>query len=839
MHSRLGETNLKKNTWRITKSSVITLIALILIIVTALAGRVSSVPVITQTASTTTVYLDPPTINGTVIGQEFTVNISIRDAPNVHGFGVGLIFNPVLLNCTDFKEGEFLKSAGSTLWIAGTIDNVAGRVNPCACSIFGEAEASGSGRLAYLTFKIKAPGISDLHIQNLKVSSRSGIVFANIIDVYTVVLDTTPHTVVTVSNSTGATAQYGSGFSGHAFNSLEKEISFRVSGPLAGFANVTFPKALVSVGSFDEWQVKVDDVLTSRTATDNGTHYSVYFTYDLGAHQIEITSKRELVVSLEAPATLNFGGSSLLNATVYNSGVNNETNVELQILINGTLANSTVISLLQVDSSYTLSYLWMPDATDTVNYNVTVYAPPVTGEDVTDNNVATKLVRYVVLRELVASLDAPVFLGLGDSSLLNATVYNFGWKNETAIELQMLINGVEVNSTVIGLLQVGYNYTLSYFWSPPAVEASYNVTVYAPPVTGEDVTDNNVATKFVMIGVFFVDPSSGPIGTKATVYGVDFLNQTQVLVTFNDMLIGYAMTDQNGAFTFVFNIPVSDAGEQNLKAFDVSNVSNHVVTTFTVIDVTPLDIETEVGTIHFRGEMAEFYIQIAFKGTLVDATITRATLHYANGTMSLDLTTNVESISKGLYRIPYSTPADATLGSYILAIEASYTTIIVEAKGVSSKSFLLSPTLTAEDALIIDIKDEIATIVIPNLDVIKANLTAIDAELVGLNETIATINSTLGSLQTSINTIDLKVTAIVDDVATIQTTLGTIEGKITSIEGNVATLETDIGIVKVDISSIKGTQETFVIPQYAAVALAFIAAIGAIFIIFLRRKPTA
>ena len=821
------------------KHSILTLLALLLITVVALVGGVSPVPVKAQSASTTTVYLDPPTINGTVVGQEFTVNMTIRDAQGVQRFGLGLTFDPDLLNCTSFQQGEFLKSAGSTFWIQGTIDNVVGRVDACSCALLGAIGASGDGRLAYLTFKVKTLGVSDLHITNLKVFDLNGsAVWANIIDVYTVVLDSTQNKVVTVSNTTGATGQYDSGFSGHTFSLLDKEISLNVVGPYAGFANVTIPKALVSVDSPDEWKVKVDDIFVSRTLTYNGTHYSMYFTYDLGIHQFRITTKRDLSVSVEAPATLNFGESTLLNATVHNFGVNNETAVELQILINGTIANSTVISLLQVSSSYTLSYPWMPDATVTVTYNVTAYVPPMSSENVT-NNVETKFVEYIVLRELVVSLDAPVFLGPGDSSFLNATVYNIGWKNETDVTLQMLINGVEVNSTIISLLQPGQNYTLSYFWSPPPVEAKYNVTAYASPVTGENVTDNNVATKFVVIGLFFVDPSSGPIGTKATVYGVDFPNQTQVLVTFNDMLIGYAMTDQYGVFTFVFNIPISVAGEQNLKAFDVSNVSNHVVTTFTVIDVTPLDIETEVGTIHFRGEMAEFYIQIAFKGTLVDATITKATLHYANGTMNLDLTSIVESISTGLYRIPYPIPANATSGSYILTIEATYTTTIVEAKGVSSKSFLLSPTLTAEGTLIIDIKDEIATIIIPGLDVIKANITAINAELVGLNGTTATINSTLGSLQTSINTIDLKVTAIVNDLATIQTTLGTIEGKITSIEGNVATIETDIGIVKADISAVKGTQETFVIPQYAAVALAFIAAIGAIFIIFLRRKPTA
>jgi len=787
----------------LTEKTLLLIILLLLFSVATIAvGTTQTIPTITQTNSTITVYLDPPSITGVTINETFTINITIRDALEIRAWQTGLIFNATALNCTGFFQGEFLKSVGTTSWYPGSIDNEAGVIEPYGCTFLGDYNASGTGQLAYVTFKVKAPGISDIHLRDIKVTGRIDsipyIVQINIVDVYTVVVNATPHKVVTVSNSYGATGvpEYHSGFYDHAFSIPDREIRFKATNPIntppiSRFSNVTIPETLVSVESPDQWKVLVNGAPVNRTVTYNGTHYFIYFAYSEGVHTVQITSKRDLAVSLDAPTV-------------------------------------------------TLSYLWMPDSPVTVNYNVTVYAPPVTGEAVIDNNVATKFVRFVVLRELVVSLDAQVFLGLGDSSLLNATVYNFGWKNETDVELQMFINGVEVNSTIITLLQVGYNYTLSYFWSPPAVEESYNVTVYAPPVTGEAVIDNNVATKFVMVGQFFVDPSSGPIGTKTTFYGANFPNQTQVLVTFNDMPMGSVTTDQDGSFIFVFNIPVSVAGEQTVKAIDVSNVSNYVVRTFTVIDVTPLDIETEVGSIHFRGEMAEFYIQIAFKGTLVDATITRAMLYCANGTMSLDLKTNVESISTGLYRIPYLISANATLGSYILTIEASYAMAIVEAKGVSSKSFLLSPTLTVEDALIIDIKDEIATIIIPNLDLIKANLTAINAELVGLNGTIVTINSTLGLLQTDIDTINLKVTAIVDDIATIQTTLNTIEGKITSIEGGTATIETDIGSVKADVSTIKGTQETFVIPQYATVALALIAAIGAVLIIILlHRKPKA
>jgi len=56
--------------------------------------NIDSNKVIAQTNSTTMVYLDPPTINGTVVGQEFTVNLNIRDAQDVYSWQAGMVFNP-------------------------------------------------------------------------------------------------------------------------------------------------------------------------------------------------------------------------------------------------------------------------------------------------------------------------------------------------------------------------------------------------------------------------------------------------------------------------------------------------------------------------------------------------------------------------------------------------------------------------------------------------------------------------------------------------------------------------------------------------------------------------
>jgi thermitase len=115
--------------------------------------------------------------------------------------------------------------------------------------------------------------------------------------------------------------------------------------------------------------------------------------------------EHELVVSMETPKRLNPSESTLLNATVFNRGRNNETNVELQLLIDGVLVASVTIPELLVDSSYTLSYLWTPTVQGM--YNVTAYAPPVSGEEFTENNIAKKsvIVLLIAVRNVLVYTD--------------------------------------------------------------------------------------------------------------------------------------------------------------------------------------------------------------------------------------------------------------------------------------------------------------------------------------------------------------------------------------------------------------------------------------------------
>jgi len=98
--------------------------------------------------------------------------------------------------------------------------------------------------------------------------------------------------------------------------------------------------------------------------------------------------EHDLAVSPKAPTSMELGNSILLNATVRNRGLNNETDVELYLMINGTIVSSAMIPELLVGESYTINYLWAPARTG--NYNITAYAPPVFGEENTANNVASK-----------------------------------------------------------------------------------------------------------------------------------------------------------------------------------------------------------------------------------------------------------------------------------------------------------------------------------------------------------------------------------------------------------------------------------------------------------------
>jgi thermitase len=723
--------------------------------------------------------------------------------------------------------------------------------------------------------------------------------------------------------------------------------------------------------------------------------------------------QHELVVSLEAPRFVEPGDSTVLNATVRNEGLNNETNVGLQLLINGTIVEGIAVPQLLTEESYTISHLWTPTLTGT--YNITVYSPPVQGENITKNNVYSKIISvqyaprilaYVqyadyyqdytntlrainatfgpnyILTELwdytqlgsmlegkdillipdqeYASLYTMEMIGdawsetlvgflenggiiilcdggygyggtygiltgaelmsisgtnyrsyytlylvdpsdplaEGVSSLFTSPYYTvsflteetdvvveddwhypvvihkevgrghiallgFDFESSNADTEQILGNAVTLATYITISInpsagspgtevavcgtKATANGTVSIYWDDFIIgnatannigDFTYLLTVPQDAVVGvhkitaiDVATGRTASTSFKVISVT-VNPTKGSIGTKVTVKGGGFQPESQATVTFNDMFIGYAKADSFGNFTFTFNIPLSTAETQIIKVLDAEG--NYAFATFTVVDVTPLDIKIDVGAIHFMGEIAEFYAQTTFKGQAVNANIISAVLYKPDGTTEY---LTAQQVTTGLYKIVYTILGNET-GTHTLVIAASYVTDTVQAYGTSIKCFLVSQELTNTVLTIQKISGDIVDILIPNLGTIKANLTAINARLININGTVVWIQTSLGPAITDIQTINATVARIDGTTATIQSLLGVMNGTITSIKNDIATIDLGpLGQIEADISSLKGTQETWIIPQYAIIIIALIAAVSStLSLIFIRRR---
>jgi len=339
--------------------------------------------------------------------------------------------------------------------------------------------------------------------------------------------------------------------------------------------------------------------------------------------------EHEISVTLEAYPYMKPGDSALLNATVRNFGSQNETSVELTLMIDDVTVDSTVIPQLMVGESYTLTYLWNPGLTGF--YNVTAYATPVQDETSTANNRATKLI--TVAYPLIQPLEGQwanysityteISTGRTETLLLNMTYARYispyqmnvtlwmrspyggngtswlilnimtrrveagAWNGlwyplwvEPNVQVGSVVNILNTVGTIIGsrLVEVGDflidSWELQFYYYSERYSFLFDkVTGVVTAVDGETPyateTWKLLATNILRLLKMQVNPQNGIVGTQVTVTGEDATPNGIVEVFWDNALIGTTMADTAGKFTFTFNIPEGTRGIHRIIAIDL------------------------------------------------------------------------------------------------------------------------------------------------------------------------------------------------------------------------------------------------------------------------------
>jgi len=323
-------------------------------------------------------------------------------------------------------------------------------------------------------------------------------------------------------------------------------------------------------------------------------------------------------------------------------------------------------------------------------------------------------------------------------------------------------------------------------------------------------------------------PTSGPPGSGVGVAGQGWPAGVFVDLSFGSVSGGRALTGAIGSFDTTVIVPSVTGGDYSISGLNLDTGAS-ASAPFRVIEQVALDVQVSVGTLHFRGEVAEFYILVTAQGTMRAAAIEADLWSQAGTSQSLIAT----EVTVGLYKATYTLPGNAPTGTYALVAQASVSETYLTGSGSGLATFLVSPTLTSQNNAVLAIQGDIAQ-VLTDTGTILVDLNAVSASLTSIEGDTATISTSIGTLTANLAALDAKIISIDGDVATVQTTLGTVTAslaslntKITDIQGDVATIKTNAGTANQQLSSLQSSGG--LLAMSSASVAAILSAVAAVF----------
>lgn len=147
----------------------------------------------------------------------------------------------------------------------------------------------------------------------------------------------------------------------------------------------------------------------------------------------------------------------------------------------------------------------------------------------------------------------PTSAAAGDTISIKGT--GFGYKTEVSIDFE---------TAEIGRAVTNKNGSFDSTFKIPALKS------HTYEINAEDEDGNTAQTEFTITAGASISPNTGAVGMELTVKGIGFTGGN-ITIKYDALQVATATTDNAGAFTAKFNIPVSTKGNHMVTASDGVN----------------------------------------------------------------------------------------------------------------------------------------------------------------------------------------------------------------------------------------------------------------------------
>lgn len=203
-------------------------------------------------------------------------------------------------------------------------------------------------------------------------------------------------------------------------------------------------------GPVEAWQLEDLTGCMAYYEKSTGILLSGYFPYMGGvySYSFEIISTNaspdkivfdhDLRVDLELPIYGEIGHTYTINATVTNTGIYDESNIDLFLYLDDVLEDSIHISNLASGVSEVINFIWTP--TNYGEYTFKAYAPTVIGETYTSDNTKIEIVpvhRIVLFDGMYINYSFTLF------STTYSLSYSYSYVSEMLFHVDYFLDGVQ------------------------------------------------------------------------------------------------------------------------------------------------------------------------------------------------------------------------------------------------------------------------------------------------------------------------------------------------------------------------------------------------------------